>query len=132
MIVWIQDLLEKFLLLYQEGRPGFETVEELLKSVGLYESTQYPVQELLVKYGLSNLIIDELVTVRDLLFLWILSGAGHLVIIFCLIGDRVGFPFLYITFEFYFSLELVPYISSHVVQKDYCSKSCHFMCSVSC
>jgi hypothetical protein len=69
MIVWIQDLLEKFLLLYQEGRPGFETVEELLKSVGLYESTQYPVQELLVKYGLSNLIIDELVTVRDLLFL---------------------------------------------------------------
>lgn len=69
MIVWIQDLLGKFLLLYQEGRPGFETVEELLKSVDLYESTQYPVQELLVKYGLSNLIIDELVTVRDLLFL---------------------------------------------------------------
>jgi hypothetical protein len=69
MIVWIQDLLEKFLLLYQEGRPGFETVEELLKSVDLYESTQYPVQELLVKYGLSNLIIDELVTVRDLPFL---------------------------------------------------------------
>jgi hypothetical protein len=29
-------------------------------------------------------------------------------------------------------LELVPYISSHVVQNDYCSKSCHFMCSVSC
>jgi prenylcysteine oxidase/farnesylcysteine lyase len=59
---YVSDLLEKFLLLYQEGRPGFETVEELLKSVDLYESTQYPVQELLVKYGLSNLIIDELVT----------------------------------------------------------------------
>jgi prenylcysteine oxidase/farnesylcysteine lyase len=66
---YVSDLLEKFLLLYQEGRPGFETVEELLKSVDLYESTQYPVQELLVKYGLSNLIIDELVTVRDLPFL---------------------------------------------------------------
>lgn len=57
-------MLDKFQELYNEDRPAFDSVEGLLKSVGLYNSTQYPVEELLLKAGLSRLLIDELITVR--------------------------------------------------------------------
>ena len=50
--------------LYKEDRPAFDTVEGLLQSVDLFNSTQYSLEELLLNKALSRLIIDELVTVR--------------------------------------------------------------------
>lgn len=61
---WQQDLLSNFMELYKEDRPAYDTVEGLLQSVDLFNSTQYTLEELLLNKGLSRLIIDELVTVR--------------------------------------------------------------------
>ncbi|KAG0590199.1 hypothetical protein KC19_1G080500 [Ceratodon purpureus] len=48
---------------YTNDRRAFKSVEGLLKSVDLYNNTQYTREELLPQAGLSRLFIDELVTV---------------------------------------------------------------------
>ena len=61
-----QGMLDNFLKLYEEERPAFDSVEEILKSVDLYYDTQYTVEELLLKAGLSRLLLDELITVSHI------------------------------------------------------------------
>ncbi len=61
-----QGLLHNFLKLYEEECPAFDSVEEMLKSVNLYNTTQYTVEELLLNAGLSRLLLDELVTVSHM------------------------------------------------------------------
>lgn len=56
-------MLDNFMQIYKDDRPAFDTVEELLKSVDLYNRTQYTLEELLLEAGLSRLLIDELITV---------------------------------------------------------------------
>lgn len=51
--------------LYDEDIPVFETAESMLKFIGLYEPTQHTLEEDLVAKGLSRLLIDELITVRE-------------------------------------------------------------------
>lgn len=63
MQTYVNGMLDNFLKLYEEERPAFDTVEGLLKSVDLYNNTQYTVEELLLNAGLSTLLIDELVTI---------------------------------------------------------------------
>jgi hypothetical protein len=61
-----QGMLDNFLKLYEKDRPAFDSVEGLLKSVDLYNNTQYTVEELLLNAGLSRLLIDELITVSHI------------------------------------------------------------------
>ena len=61
-----QKMLGNFLKLYDEDCPAFDSVEGLLKSVDLYNNTQYTIEELLLQAGLSRLLIDELVTVSHM------------------------------------------------------------------
>lgn len=56
-------MLDKWVEFYNEDRPAFDSVQGLLKSVNLYDHTQYTVEDLLLKAGLSQLLIDELITV---------------------------------------------------------------------
>ncbi|KAG0590209.1 hypothetical protein KC19_1G081300 [Ceratodon purpureus] len=67
---YTNEMLGNFLKLYYEDRPAFDSVEGLLKSVDLYNNTQYTIEELLPQAGLSRLLIDELVTVT----MWINYG----------------------------------------------------------
>ena len=56
-------MLDKWMAFYNEDRPAFDSVEGMLKSVNLYDGTQYTFEELLQNAGLSQLLIDELITV---------------------------------------------------------------------
>ncbi|KAG0578326.1 hypothetical protein KC19_4G014400 [Ceratodon purpureus] len=60
---YVNGMLDKFLKLYGKDRPAFDSVEEMLKSVDLYNDTQYTLEELLLNAGLSRLLIDELITI---------------------------------------------------------------------
>eukprot|EP00850_Spirogloea_muscicola_P003231 SM000013S26400 [mRNA] locus=s13:101189:103117:- [translate_table: standard] len=60
----LQDLLELWMHLYDDGRPGYATVESLLRSVELFDPTMWRCDELLLHQGLPVLLIAELVTVR--------------------------------------------------------------------
>lgn len=62
--------VNKFLKYYEgfESRPVFESVEEMLKWAGLYNLTTITLGETLMEVGLSPILIQELVTVRSLLF----------------------------------------------------------------
>lgn len=63
MQTYTNGMLDNFMQIYKDDRPAFDTVEELLKSVDLYNRTQYTLEELLLEAGLSRLLIDELITV---------------------------------------------------------------------
>ncbi|ERN04738.1 hypothetical protein AMTRI_Chr11g156840 [Amborella trichopoda] len=52
-----------FLKYYEDSRPIFESVEEMLKWAGLYGLTTQPLQVELEQAGLSDRLISELVTV---------------------------------------------------------------------
>eukprot|EP00250_Pteridium_aquilinum_P014701 c22148_g1_i1 orf=247-1689(+) len=60
---YVSATLAKFLRYYEESKPIFYTVEEMLKWANLYESTQSTSERELQSYGLSQQLIDELVTV---------------------------------------------------------------------
>jgi prenylcysteine oxidase/farnesylcysteine lyase len=59
---YVSELLEKWDQFYNEGRPVYDTVEEMLKSIDLYNLTQHPLELDLLKSGFSLRFIDELVT----------------------------------------------------------------------
>eukprot|EP00246_Nothoceros_aenigmaticus_P002285 TRINITY_DN13116_c0_g1_i1.p1 TRINITY_DN13116_c0_g1~~TRINITY_DN13116_c0_g1_i1.p1 ORF type:complete len:436 (+),score=83.11 TRINITY_DN13116_c0_g1_i1:51-1310(+) len=58
----VTDLLEKWMHFYDEDRLVYDSVEELLKSVNLYDTTQNALVDELLARGLSTRLIDELVT----------------------------------------------------------------------
>eukprot|EP00850_Spirogloea_muscicola_P025777 SM004252S15741 [mRNA] locus=s4252:14:1175:- [translate_table: standard] len=60
----VADLLVLWMHLYDDGRPGYATVEGLLRSVELFNPTMWRCDELLLHQGLPVLLIAELVTVR--------------------------------------------------------------------
>eukprot|EP00249_Psilotum_nudum_P002498 c15569_g1_i1 orf=273-1718(-) len=60
---YVSELLEKFLHYYDEPRPVFETVEEMLKWANLYKLTLSTSEKELLTYGLSSQFINELATV---------------------------------------------------------------------
>lgn len=62
---FVKELLGNFLKYYKpfEFRPAFETVEEMLKWAELYNLTQRTLAEELVDSGVSERLIQELVTV---------------------------------------------------------------------
>lgn len=60
---YVSATLEKFLRYYDETRPVFHTVEEMLKWANLYELTQRTSERELLEYGLSQQFITELATV---------------------------------------------------------------------
>ena len=70
----MQETVGKFLRYYKshESRPIFESVEEMLKWAGLYNLTATTLGSKLADVGLSPLLIQELVTVRD--FLWLFTS----------------------------------------------------------
>lgn len=49
---------------YEEDRPVFGSVEEMLKWAGLYSLTQHTLKEELNDAGVSSFLISELVTVK--------------------------------------------------------------------
>ncbi|KAJ7533419.1 hypothetical protein O6H91_13G048000 [Diphasiastrum complanatum] len=59
----VQRLLERFTQLYAANRKAYSTVEDLLRSVELYDATQHTLADELIAEGLSAQIINELVTV---------------------------------------------------------------------
>lgn len=63
MQTFVNGMLDKWVEFYNEDRPAFDSVQGLLKSVNLFDHTQYTVEDLLLKAGLSQLLIDELITV---------------------------------------------------------------------
>lgn len=68
VFLWlVQSTVDNFLKYYQsfESRPVFETVDDMLTWAGLYHLTTRTLQEELVDAGLSPLLIQELVTVRN-------------------------------------------------------------------
>lgn len=60
---YVSATLAKFLHFYEESRPIFYTVDEMLKWANLYELTQTTSERDLQGHGLSQQLIDELVTV---------------------------------------------------------------------
>lgn len=60
---YVSATLANFVHYYEESKPIFYTVEEMLKWANLYESTQTTAERELQSYGLSQQLIDELVTV---------------------------------------------------------------------
>lgn len=60
---YVSATLAKFMRYYDKSKPIFYTVEEMLKWANLYESTQKSSETDLGSYGLSQQLIDELVTV---------------------------------------------------------------------
>ncbi|XP_047181525.1 farnesylcysteine lyase [Vigna umbellata] len=62
---FVESAVERFLNYYKDtsSRPIFETVDEMLQWAGLYNLTTRTLHDELVDAGLSNLLIDELVTV---------------------------------------------------------------------
>ncbi|KAK1280470.1 Farnesylcysteine lyase [Acorus gramineus] len=62
---FVGDMLGRFMRYYEgvEGRPVFESVEEMLRWSGLHGLTQRALREELVEAGLSERLISELVTV---------------------------------------------------------------------
>lgn len=60
---YVSATLANFLRYYEESKPIFYTVEEMLKWANLYDSTQTTAERELQSYGLSQQLIDELVTV---------------------------------------------------------------------
>ncbi|CAN6459207.1 unnamed protein product [Victoria cruziana] len=60
---FVQSMLERFLRYYEEDRPVFGSVEEMLKWAGLYSLTQHTLKEELNDAGVSSFLISELVTV---------------------------------------------------------------------
>lgn len=60
---YVSSTLKKFLRYYEESRPVFQTVEEMLKWANLYEMTQTTSEKELLDHGLSQQLINELVTV---------------------------------------------------------------------
>ncbi|KAI5073677.1 hypothetical protein GOP47_0011690 [Adiantum capillus-veneris] len=63
IVVTILATLAKFMRYYDKSKPIFHTVEEMLKWAELYKSTQITSETELLSYGLSQQLIDELVTV---------------------------------------------------------------------
>lgn len=74
--VCLQRTVDRFLKYYEafESRPVFGSVEEMLKWTGLYSLTTRSLEEELLEAGLSPLLIQELVTVRNChsFYLWLL------------------------------------------------------------
>lgn len=60
---YVSDLLSKFLRYYEDSRPIFYTVDEMLKWADLHNYTRHTLQKELVAAGLSPRLISELVTV---------------------------------------------------------------------
>ncbi|KAH7416458.1 hypothetical protein KP509_14G092300 [Ceratopteris richardii] len=60
---YVAATLAKFLRFYDNSKPIFETVEAMLKWANLYESTQTTCERELQNYGLSDQLINELITV---------------------------------------------------------------------
>ncbi|GLJ44512.1 hypothetical protein SUGI_0934390 [Cryptomeria japonica] len=60
---YVSSLLSKFLHYYDDSRPIFNSVEEMLKWADLYEYTTQSLQAELVAAGLSSRLISELITV---------------------------------------------------------------------
>ncbi|GFP92827.1 farnesylcysteine lyase [Phtheirospermum japonicum] len=65
MSSFVEVMLDQFLRYYEdfEVRPVFESVEGMLKWAGLYNLTRRTLGEELVEFGLSPILIQELVTV---------------------------------------------------------------------
>lgn len=60
---YVSNLLSRFLHYYEDSRPIFYTVDEMLKWADLHEYTRHTLQKELVAAGLSPRLISELVTV---------------------------------------------------------------------
>jgi prenylcysteine oxidase/farnesylcysteine lyase len=60
---YVSNLLDRFLRYYEDSRPIFYTVDEMLKWADLHEYTRHTLQKELVAAGLSPRLISELVTV---------------------------------------------------------------------
>jgi Prenylcysteine lyase len=61
----VSEVLERFLQVYdllEKERDGFESVEQLLKSLNLFELSQQSLQEYLAEEGISPLYCNELIT----------------------------------------------------------------------
>lgn len=85
--------MNRFLKYYEEpaSRPIFETPDEMLKWAGLYNLTTRTLQDELVDFGLSPLLIKELVTVRALIDCAVFSSLSCSVEVLCALEGPLFF-----------------------------------------